>query len=107
MCWLTMTSTRKIAKEKRWLEKEEEEAKEELIQLQSESTRIHNAMNAKFGQINRLRRQRRQVESKGLDILRRNLNSIDEQRRTENAFLKQEMSEGTFHNWSANVAQSE
>ncbi|CAF3585242.1 unnamed protein product [Fusarium graminearum] len=59
-----MTSARKLADEKRRLERDEEAAEEELIRLQAESSRIHNEMNAQFSKITRLRRQRRQVEVK-------------------------------------------
>ncbi|RFN47324.1 hypothetical protein FIE12Z_8426 [Fusarium flagelliforme] len=97
---------RKVAKEQRRLEEAEEKVEGEFMLLQAESTRIHNEMNAKLAQITRLRRQRRQVESKGLDMLRRGLNSIDEleqAEKDENAAFEQAISEGTFHDWSAIV----
>ncbi|KAH7200729.1 hypothetical protein BKA60DRAFT_612619 [Fusarium oxysporum] len=94
----------------RRLEEAEAKVEGEFMLLQAESTRIHNEMNAKLAQITRLRRQRRQVESKGLDMLRRGLNTIDEleqAEKDENAAFEQAISEGTFHDWSAIVEQSE
>ncbi|KAG4256505.1 hypothetical protein FPRO03_14038 [Fusarium proliferatum] len=108
--FVEMTSARMVAKEQRRLEEAEEKVEGEFMLLQAESTRIHNEMNAKLAQITRLRRQRRQVESKGLDMLRRGLNSIDELEKAEkdeNAAFEQAISEGTFHDWSAIVEQSE
>ncbi|KAF4463894.1 hypothetical protein FALBO_9279 [Fusarium albosuccineum] len=107
---LSVAAARKVAAEKRRLEQAEEEAEEELVVLQAESSRIHNEMNAKFAKITRLRRQRRQVESKGQDMIRRGLNSMDELERAERdeeAALEQSISEGTFRDWSAIAEESE
>ncbi|EXK78895.1 hypothetical protein FOQG_16451 [Fusarium oxysporum f. sp. raphani 54005] len=106
----SVAAARKVAKEQRRLEEAEAKVEGEFMLLQAESTRIHNEMNAKLAQITRLRRQRRQVESKGLDMLRRGLNTIDEleqAEKDENAAFEQAISEGTFHDWSAIVEQSE
>jgi hypothetical protein len=105
-----MTSARKIVDEKRRLEREEEAAEDELINLQAESTRIHNAMNAQFAKITRLRRQRRQVEVRGMDMIQRGLSSMDELERAEQneqAALENAMVDGTFRDWSAVAEQSE
>jgi cell division protein FtsL len=105
-----MTSARKIVDEKRRLEREEEAAEDELINLQAESTRIHNEMNAQFAKITRLRRQRRQVEVRGMDMIQRGLNSMDELERaeqSEQAALENAMADGTFQDWSAAAEQSE
>ncbi|CAF3637047.1 unnamed protein product [Fusarium graminearum] len=53
---LSLAAARKLADEKRRLERDEEAAEEELIRLQAESSRIHNEMNAQFSKITRLRR---------------------------------------------------
>ena len=99
-----MTSARKIVDEKRRLEREEETAEEELMRLQAESTRIHNLMNAQFSKITRLRRQRRQVEEKGLNMIQRGLNSMDELEKAEKdeaAALELAQSNGSYLDWSA------
>jgi hypothetical protein len=104
-----MTSARKLADEKRRLERDEEAAEEELIRLQAESSRIHNEMNVQFSKITRLRRQRRQVEVKGMDMIQRGLNSMDELEKAEKdeeAALELAKSNGTFRDWSAVAEQS-
>jgi hypothetical protein len=104
-----MTSARKLADEKRRLERDEEAAEEELIRLQAEFSRIHNEMNAQFSKITRLRRQRRQVEVKGMDMIQRGLNSMDELEKAEKdeeAALELAKSNGTFRDWSAVAEQS-
>ncbi|EGU79255.1 hypothetical protein HZS61_001906 [Fusarium oxysporum f. sp. conglutinans] len=107
---LSVAAARKIVDEKRRLEREEEAAEDELIKLQAESTRIHNEMNTQFAKITRLRRQRRQVEVKGLDMIQRGLNSMDELEKAEQSeqvALENAMADGTFHDWSAVAEQSE
>ncbi|EXA29937.1 hypothetical protein FOVG_18616 [Fusarium oxysporum f. sp. pisi HDV247] len=52
---LSVAATRKIVNEKRRLEREEEIAEDELINLQAESTRIYNEINTQFAKITRLR----------------------------------------------------
>ena len=78
--------------------------------LQAESTRIHNEMNTMFAKITRLRRQRRQVETKGLDMLRRGLKSMDEleeAERNEAAAEEQARSEGVFRDWTAEAQHAQ
>ncbi|KAF6525962.1 hypothetical protein HZS61_009006 [Fusarium oxysporum f. sp. conglutinans] len=107
---LSVAAARKIVDEKRRLEREEEAAEDELINLQAESTRIHNAMNAQFAKITRLRRQRRQVEVRGMDMIQRGLSSMDELEKAEQneqAALENAMADGTFRDWSAVAEQSE
>lgn len=107
---LSVAAARKIVDEKRRLEREEEVAEDELINLQAESTRIHNEMNAQFAKITRLRRQRRMVEVKGLDMIQRGLSSMDElerAERNEQAALESAMVDGSFRDWSAVAEQSE
>ncbi|SCO78418.1 uncharacterized protein FRV6_02631 [Fusarium oxysporum] len=107
---LSVTAARKIIDEKRRLEREEEAAEDELIKLQAKSTRIHNNMNTQFAKITYLRRQRRQVEVKGLDMIQRGLNSMDELEKAEQnkqAALESAMADGTFRDWSVVAEQSE
>lgn len=115
-----MTSARKLSDEKRRLERDEEAAEEELVRLQAESarlhdemnariSRIHNQMTAQFSKITRLRRQRRQVEVKGMNMIQRGLDSMDElekAEKNEEAALELAMSNGTFQDWSAAAEQS-
>lgn len=57
--------------EKRRLELEEEKAEEELIALQQQ-------MNERLSRLMRLRRQKKQIHERGVEMVRRGLNSLDE-----------------------------
>lgn len=97
---------RRLVAEKQRLEREEEAAEERLLKLQSESARIHKEMNTEFARILRVRRQRRLVETKGVDMIRRGLNSMDELESVERAEAFAEESshiDGTFVDWSTHA----
>lgn len=107
-CLLVLTAQR-IVNEKRRLENEEEVAEDALVKLQLESSRIHHAMNTQFALIMRLRRQRKRVEEKGMDMVRRGFSSIDELEKAEDAEKAAEEAareNSTFHDWSSENASN-
>lgn len=61
----------RLTAEKRRLESEEEQAEEELIELQQQ-------MNERLSRLMRLRRQRKQLQERGVEMVRRGLRSLDE-----------------------------
>ncbi|KAH8659681.1 hypothetical protein BGZ61DRAFT_499694 [Ilyonectria robusta] len=106
---LSVAAAQKIAAEKERLEREEEEAEEKLLQLQEKMNAVHLEMNTQFARISRLRRQKRQVTTKGLDMIRRGLESMDALEKAEqDEAAAEEVShiDGTFRDYSAEVVDA-
>ena len=68
----------RLVAEKRRIEKEEELAEEELLELQRQMSVLHQSVNERFARLARLRQQKRLVKTKGVDMIRRGLKSLDE-----------------------------
>ncbi|KAF4457149.1 hypothetical protein FALBO_15260 [Fusarium albosuccineum] len=74
---VTLVEADKFAAEKRRLEKEEEVAETELINLQQQ-------VNERLGRLMRLRRQKRHLQERAEEMLRRNVETLDELEALEN-----------------------
>ena len=79
---VTVTAAQTLIREKRRLEREEDEAEGELLRTQqqfdAELSRLQQQLNERVARLARLRRQRKAVISRGQEMIRRGLRSLDE-----------------------------
>ncbi|GKU13593.1 unnamed protein product, partial [Fusarium langsethiae] len=75
---VTLLSADRFVAEKRRLEKEEEVTENDLLDLQRQ-------VNERLSRLMRLRRQKRQLQERAEEMLRRNVETLDELEAVENA----------------------
>jgi hypothetical protein len=78
----------RILSEQRRLEAEEEAAESSLLLIQSDLVRVQRDLNERLARLARLRRQKRLLVDKGKEMVRRNLESLDELEEVERRELE-------------------